>query len=429
MPFDSSFFPAAACAQLQIELGNTWKNAATLRALLAETPLEPDTLLVLPEMWATGFSYADTARFAGERDALIEAMAELAGQYNIFLAGSLTNLSKGKAGNGLPRNTLYLVGPKGVLGQADKQHLFGHWQEDQYYQPGRGNLPIDTPMGRVGGLVCYDLRFPELARELAFAGCRLLMISAEWPLSRLSHWRNLVRARAIENQFFVVAANCCGQTGKMLMAGHSMVVGPDGAVLAEGGEEPAIVAAPLDMQMQHELRRSFCPPGERPWRGHDTGKLCSLAELLPRLAAIRSQGSRIAFTNGCFDLLHAGHVNYLEEARRTADCLVLGLNSDSSVRLQNKGEGRPVNSERDRARVLAALGCVDFVVLFDEPTPINLITAIMPEVLVKGADWPEDQIAGAAEVKANGGEVRRIVLTPGRSTTSLIKRIQGKASS
>ena len=208
-----------------------------------------------------------------------------------------------------------------------------------------------------------------------------------------------------------------------------MVVGPDGAVLAEGGEEPAIVAAPLDMQMQHELRRSFCPPGERPWRGHDAGKLCSLAELLPRLAAIRSQGSRIAFTNGCFDLLHAGHVNYLEEARRTADCLVLGLNSDSSVRLQNKGEGRPVNSERDRARVLAALGCVDFVVLFDEPTPIDLITAIMPEVLVKGADWPEDQIAGAAEVKANGGEVRRIVLTPGRSTTSLIKRIQGKASS
>ncbi|NQS72124.1 MAG: D-glycero-beta-D-manno-heptose 1-phosphate adenylyltransferase [Desulfobulbaceae bacterium] len=207
-----------------------------------------------------------------------------------------------------------------------------------------------------------------------------------------------------------------------------MVVGPDGSVLAEGGEEQGIYSAQLDGQVQQELRRSFCPPGERPWRSHDAAKLCSLAELLPRLTAIRSQGSRIAFTNGCFDLLHAGHVNYLEEARRTADCLVLGLNSDNSVRLQNKGEGRPINSEADRARVLAALGCVDFVVLFDDPTPLKLITAIMPEVLVKGADWPEDQIAGATEVKAAGGEVRRIGLTPGRSTTSLIKIIQSKVA-
>ena len=103
---------------------------------------------------------------------------------------------------------------------------------------------------------------------------------------------------------------------------------------------------------------------------------------------------------------------------------MLGLNSDSSVRLQNKGEGRPVNNEKDRARVLAALGCVDFVILFDDPTPLALISAIMPEVLVKGADWPEEQIAGAAEVKAAGGEVRRIQLTEGRSTTRLIKTIQ-----
>ena len=94
----------------------------------------------------------------------------------------------------------------------------------------------------------------------------------------------------------------------------------------------------------------ICLPGERPWRYRTADKVCSLEQLLPRLAAIRNQGSRIAFTNGCFDLLHAGHVNYLEEARRTADCLVLGLNSDSSVRLQNKGEGRPVNTELDRAR-------------------------------------------------------------------------------
>lgn len=425
MQSDFPFFPAAACLQLQIEPGNTWGNVATVRCLLATKPPAPDTLLVLPEMWATGFSYAETGRFAAETPDVLDAMAELAGQHKIFLAGSLTSQN---TSGGLPGNTLFLVGPQGVLGQVDKQHLFAHWQEDHYYQPGRPGQPIDTPMGRVGGIICYDLRFPELARELAFAGCRLLMISAQWPLSRLSHWQNLVCARAIENQAFVVAANSCGQSGKMLLAGHSMVVGPDGTVLAEGGEEPTVVAAPLDLHKQNELRHLFCPPGERPWRAHDADKLCSLETLLPRLAAIRSQGSRIAFTNGCFDLLHAGHVNYLEEARRTADCLVLGLNSDSSVRLQNKGEGRPVNTELDRARVLCALGYVDFVVLFDDPTPLALITAIMPEVLVKGADWSEGQIAGAAEVKAAGGTVRRITLTPGRSTTSLIKAIQNKTA-
>ena len=137
-----------------------------------------------------------------------------------------------------------------------------------------------------------------------------------------------------------------------------------------------------------------------------------------------SRESRIAFTNGCFDLLHAGHVQYLEEARRAADCLVVGLNSDASVRLQGKGDGRPVNPQADRARVLAGLGCVDFVVIFDEPTPLELIRAIRPDVLVKGADWPEDQIVGSTEVKASGGRVLRIELAPGRSTTGIIERIR-----
>ena len=116
-------------------------------------------------------------------------------------------------------------------------------------------------------------------------------------------------------------------------------------------------------------------------------------------------------------------MTYLEEARRSADCLVLGLNSDASVRAQGKGRERPVNPEADRARVLAALGCVDFIVPFDTPTPLALIRAILPDVLVKGADWPEEQIAGAAEVQAAGGRVLRIPLSPGRSTTAIIRRI------
>ena len=113
----------------------------------------------------------------------------------------------------LPFNRLFLVGPKGVLGSLPKQHLFAFWQEDSFYQGGQAEPLIRTPHGPVGGLVCYDLRFPETARRQVFAGSRLLAVSAQWPLTRLDHWQTLVRARAIENQVYVVAANGCGLTG------------------------------------------------------------------------------------------------------------------------------------------------------------------------------------------------------------------------
>ncbi len=418
---NASFFPAAACVQLTIKAGDSQANLNALREMLSGQALAPGTLAVLPEMWATGFVYEDCARFATKTPALLLALHELAARYGIFLAGSLTAWDEGAA---LPVNRLYLVGPEGLVGQADKQFLFAAWHENQYYQPGPASLPIQTERGTVGGLVCYDLRFPEIARDLVFSGAQVLLIAAEWPLSRLAHWQALTQARAIENQCFVVACNACGQTGKLLMAGHSRILGPGGEILVEADKGPGLAVAALDAAQLDTQRHLFCAASERPWRNRDSRKICTLAELLPRLSARRAQGSRVAFTNGCFDLLHAGHVSYLEEARRTADCLVVGLNSDASVCRQGKGPGRPINPEADRARVLAALGCVDFVVLFDAVTPLALVQAILPEVLVKGADWPEEQIAGAAEVKAAGGEVRRIPLVPDRSTTAIVQRIR-----
>lgn len=145
---------------------------------------------------------------------------------------------------------------------------------------------------------------------------------------------------------------------------------------------------------------------------------------LEKIAArFRARGKIVVFTNGCFDILHAGHVTYLEKARRLGDLLVVGVNSDRSVR-RIKGPGRPVNSEGDRARVLAALEAVDYVTLFSEETPLALIRQIRPAVLVKGADWKESEIVGAQAVKSWGGKIRRVRFVPGRSTTSLLKRLQ-----
>jgi D-beta-D-heptose 7-phosphate kinase/D-beta-D-heptose 1-phosphate adenosyltransferase len=139
--------------------------------------------------------------------------------------------------------------------------------------------------------------------------------------------------------------------------------------------------------------------------------------------ALRRQGRKVVFTNGVFDLLHPGHVRYLNHARTLGDALIVGVNSDRSVR-SNKGDNRPINAESERAEVLAALQAVDAVVIFDEETPHELIAAVQPDVLVKGADWPEDGIVGREVVEARGGVVVRVAVEPGYSTSSIIEKIR-----
>lgn len=144
--------------------------------------------------------------------------------------------------------------------------------------------------------------------------------------------------------------------------------------------------------------------------------------LSQEFAVISSTEDTVVFTNGCFDLLHPGHVDYLQRARALGSCLVVGLNSDASVR-RIKGPLRPINNEQSRALVLAGLESVDFIILFDEDTPLRLITDITPDVLVKGGDWPLEQIVGRDVVLAHGGRVLSIPVLAGYSTTRIIERI------
>jgi D-beta-D-heptose 7-phosphate kinase/D-beta-D-heptose 1-phosphate adenosyltransferase len=153
-------------------------------------------------------------------------------------------------------------------------------------------------------------------------------------------------------------------------------------------------------------------------------KIMTAARLGPVLEQARTQKKRIVFTNGCFDLMHIGHTRYLQQARALGDLLVVGVNSDASVRSLNKGVDRPIVPEAQRAEVLAALGCVDYVVIFTEPDPGALIAALQPDVLVKGGDWALDTIIGRETVEARGGIVTTIPLVPGMSTTSLLQRIR-----
>lgn len=152
-------------------------------------------------------------------------------------------------------------------------------------------------------------------------------------------------------------------------------------------------------------------------------EILTLEEAILRFGREKRNGRRIVFTNGCFDLLHPGHIGSLEQARAFGDTLIVGLNSDGSVR-QLKGAGRPVLPERERAEILAALECVDAVVIFDELTPREIIARLLPDVLVKGADWPGDQIVGREEVEGAGGRVVSIPVVPGYSTTEILRKIR-----
>jgi rfaE bifunctional protein nucleotidyltransferase chain/domain len=151
----------------------------------------------------------------------------------------------------------------------------------------------------------------------------------------------------------------------------------------------------------------------------------TIAEAKTIVERLRSAARRVVFTNGVFDLLHLGHLRYLQQARALGDALIVGLNSDRSVRA-NKGPARPVTPEAERAEILAALACVDGVVVFDQETPHELIAALQPDVLVKGADWAEDAIVGRDIVEARGGRVVRVPLEAGHSTSAIIEKIKNQ---
>lgn len=156
-------------------------------------------------------------------------------------------------------------------------------------------------------------------------------------------------------------------------------------------------------------------------------KIVGVQEAASRAKLLQASGGKVVFTNGCFDLLHAGHVRYLGQARDMGDLLIVGLNSDHSVRLLEKSPERPLVPEDQRAEVLAGLAAVDLIVIFDESTPAEIIRKLEPDILVKGGDWPLESIVGAEEVQARGGDVLSIPLVEGLSTTNLVERIRSQA--
>jgi len=242
-------------AQMDVLLGKPDENLAKAQDMIARAAEQGSDIIVLPELWSTGYDLENAAAHSAPTDKGIFAqMSSLASEHNIHVLGScLSSLEAGRFGN-----TAVFFGPDGeILGEYTKTHLFQLMDEHKYLSPGHHPTIVDTSWGKAGLAICYDLRFPELFRVYALAGAKIVFLPAEWPHPRLNHWQILLRARAIENQMYIVACNRVGSSKDTHFCGHSCIIDPWGEVIIEAGEDEGILTAEIGINKVDEVRSSI----------------------------------------------------------------------------------------------------------------------------------------------------------------------------
>jgi len=244
-----------ALAQMEIGLGDVERNLVAAQGMAAQAAAQGADLLILPELWSTGYDLAQADAYAAALDeGAFGLMAGLARDEGLYVAGTALETNP----QGSPFNTAALYGPDGKLvGAYQKVHLWAPLGEVEHMTAGDRLPVLDLPWGRVALAICYDLRFPELWRRYADGGAQLVVIPAEWPVRRVEHWRLLLRARAVENQFFVAGCNRAGADADGEFGGHSAAVDPWAQVLVEGGGEPGLLIATLELDEVARSRRLF----------------------------------------------------------------------------------------------------------------------------------------------------------------------------
>jgi predicted amidohydrolase len=241
--------------QMDVLLGQQEANLEHVSWLAEEAARRGSDLLVLPELWSTGYDLENVAEYAtAVTTGIFAETARLAQENGLYILGScLSVLGEGKYGN-----TAVLFSPDGqVLGLYSKVHLFQLMDEHLYLTPGNGRSLIQTPWGESGLAICYDLRFPELFRAYALDGAKIVFLPAEWPYPRLAHWRTLLRARAIENQLYIIACNRVGKSGGTQFLGHSCIIDPWGEAIVEAGDEPVLLTASIDLNKVDSVREEI----------------------------------------------------------------------------------------------------------------------------------------------------------------------------
>lgn len=251
----------AAAIQFTVQQGDLDANLAYVRQALARVADQGAQLAVLPEMWSSGFAYKNLTELAQRTAAVLAELQELSARHKLVVIGSQPE----SADDGRVYNTAHVIDNGTITASYRKLHLFSLLGEDKAFKAGNGWCLAETSLGKIGVIICYDLRFPELSRRLALEGARVICVPAQWPKPRQEHWRTLLRARAIENQLYVVSANACGPIGKLEFFGMSMVIDPKGEVLADAGELQTEIVVPLSWEAMDAWRAQIpCFNDRRP---------------------------------------------------------------------------------------------------------------------------------------------------------------------
>lgn len=250
---------SAAVCQFDVKPGEIDTNCKAAITAIRHAGKKGAGLTVLPELWSCGFDIQNMARHAERTPEILNRMSGVAAENHIIIAGSLPELSEDAV-----YNTLFVIDAAGAIAAAYRKiHLFSLMDEDSCFSRGNSAVICRTAGIDLGMMICYDLRFPELCRTLAVNGAQIMIISAQWPAVRIEHWDILLRARAIENQVFIIAANCCGNSADATFNGHSRIISPLGEILADAGEIPGEVIAAIDFREIEAVRKRFSTIAER----------------------------------------------------------------------------------------------------------------------------------------------------------------------
>ncbi|NVM57439.1 MAG: carbon-nitrogen family hydrolase [Desulfobacterales bacterium] len=243
----------AAIIQFDIRRGELEWNVAMVKKRIASLAEHGVQLVLLPEMWSAGFANERLRELSEITPRVLQNLSDLSKRLHLTIIGSLPE----NGADGV-YNTAYVVDRDGsVAGVYRKVHLFSPTAEDRYFKPGRKAVVCQTSLGSIGLMICYDLRFPELCRSLALQGATMVAIMAQWPVERVVHWKVLLKARAIENQLFVLGANRCGKDGGLVYGGHSRIISPYGEVLARAGKRSATLSATIDLSLVERTRKQI----------------------------------------------------------------------------------------------------------------------------------------------------------------------------
>lgn len=240
-----------AIVQFDVRLGDVEWNLESVKRRIAVLAKQGVKLVLLPEMWSTGFANKQLKELSDTTPEVLGDLSRVARESDLAIIGSMPEKKRGKI-----YNTAYVVDRDGsIAGTYRKVHLFSLTGEDLHFEPGREAVVAKTSLGPMGLIICYDLRFPELFRAVALRGAVIVMVMAQWPAERAAHWKVLLRARAVENQLFVLGANRCGKDGELVYAGHSRIISPDGEILARTGNRAATLSATIDLRVMERTRK------------------------------------------------------------------------------------------------------------------------------------------------------------------------------